>query len=82
MDGGKEVLQALRLHRMAREDKVMRRLREVGSATLESLTSIVYDDVGLERHRWARLTLEAHLIKLVREGRVSERAGIWRPTVP
>ena len=31
-----------------------------------------------DRHPWARLTLEAHLIKLAREGRVGERNGIWR----
>jgi glyoxylase-like metal-dependent hydrolase (beta-lactamase superfamily II) len=31
-----------------------------------------------ERHLWAKLTLEAHLIKLGREGRVSEHNGVWR----
>ncbi len=34
-----------------------------------------------ERHRWARLTLEAHLIKLAREGRVGEHDGVWRTSV-
>jgi hypothetical protein len=41
---------------------------------------VVYDDVAVERHRWARLTLEAHLIKLAREQRAGERDGLWRLT--
>jgi hypothetical protein len=35
--------------------------------------------VPADRHGWARLTLEAHLIKLKREGRVTEQDGNWRP---
>ncbi len=60
----------------------MRCLRTAGSATLEGLTPLVYDDVGIERHRWARLTLEAHLIKLAGEGRVDRRDGLWRTIDP
>jgi glyoxylase-like metal-dependent hydrolase (beta-lactamase superfamily II) len=76
MARGKRVVEMLHAHRMAREDKVLRCLD--GSATIESLTALVYDDVAAERHPWARLTLEAHLIKLAREGRVSEHDGVWR----
>jgi Beta-lactamase associated winged helix domain len=47
-------------------------------ATLDTLTPCVYDDVPADRHGWARLTLEAHLIKLRRDGRVSEQHGSWR----
>jgi glyoxylase-like metal-dependent hydrolase (beta-lactamase superfamily II) len=78
MDGGKEAIAALRAHRVAREDKVLARLKDLTAATIETLTPAVYDDVPAERHVWARLTLEAHLIKLLREGRVAERNGIWR----
>jgi glyoxylase-like metal-dependent hydrolase (beta-lactamase superfamily II) len=74
--GAKNAVQKLRAHRMAREDKVLRCL--AGASTLDSLTAVVYDDVPVERHPWARFSLEAHLIKLVREGRVSEHDGIWR----
>ena len=49
-----------------------------GTATMERLTAAVYDDVPVERHSWARLTLQAHLIKLAREGRVTEHDGVWR----
>ncbi|MDP8983430.1 MAG: MBL fold metallo-hydrolase [Pseudomonadota bacterium] len=77
MERGKEVLAALRAHRLAREDKVMAKLG-CDLVTLEQLTAAVYDDVPPERHSWAKLTLQAHLIKLVRDGRVAEREGRWR----
>ena len=78
MDGGKQVLEALRAHRLAREDKVLRNLAKLSEANLDALIPVVYDDVPADRHQWARLTLQAHLIKLVQEGRVSELNGIWR----
>jgi glyoxylase-like metal-dependent hydrolase (beta-lactamase superfamily II) len=82
MERGKEVLRSLRAHRLAREDKVLGNLRRLAAATLDELTRAVYDDVPVDRHRWARLTLEAHLIKLAREGRASEGGGRWRPAGP
>jgi glyoxylase-like metal-dependent hydrolase (beta-lactamase superfamily II) len=82
MEHGKDVLAALRAHRLAREEKVLRGLRRLTAATLDELTPVVYDDVAVERHRWARLTLEAHLIKLARERRAGERDGLWRLTQP
>lgn len=79
MPHGKAVVQNLRAHRMAREDKVLRCLSSgAGAATLDGLTGAVYDDVPVERHPWARFTLAAHLIKLAREGRVVERDSVWR----
>jgi glyoxylase-like metal-dependent hydrolase (beta-lactamase superfamily II) len=80
MQRGKEVLAALRAHRLAREEKIVRSLERLGGANLDELTPSVYDDVGVERHRWARLTLEAHLIKLARDRRAGERDGVWRLT--
>jgi len=78
MEHGKKVLEALRAHRLARESKVLRNLERLGEAGLDSLVPVVYDDVPADRHPWARLTLQAHLIKLVQEGRISELNGIWR----
>jgi glyoxylase-like metal-dependent hydrolase (beta-lactamase superfamily II) len=76
LERGKQVVELLRAHRLARESKV---LSCIGAgATLEELTPRVYDDVPSERHGWAKLTLQAHLIKLEREGRVGERAGVFR----
>jgi glyoxylase-like metal-dependent hydrolase (beta-lactamase superfamily II) len=82
MERGKEILAALHAHRLAREEKVLASLRGFAAATLDELTPVVYDDVAAERHVWARLTLEAHLIKLAREHRASERDGLWRLTGP
>ena len=72
------MLEALRAHRLAREDKVLRNLRKLREASLDALIPGVYDDVPADRHQWARLTLQAHLIKLAQEGRVDELNGIWR----
>jgi glyoxylase-like metal-dependent hydrolase (beta-lactamase superfamily II) len=77
MQDAKRVISRLRAHRIAREDKVVEKLMR-GAATLDQLTPAVYDDVPAERHEWARLTLEAHLIKLVRDGRVTLHEGGWR----
>jgi len=44
----------------------------------DALVAFVYDDVPCERHGWAKLTLQAHLIKLARESKVREQQGIWR----
>ena len=75
---GKRMLALLRAHRLGREDKILAKMADLGPATLDRLTPAVYDDVPPERHSWAKLTLEAHLIKLVREGRAVEEKGIWR----
>jgi glyoxylase-like metal-dependent hydrolase (beta-lactamase superfamily II) len=72
----KRVVEMLKAHRMARESKVLRCL--AGEATIDDLTAAVYDDVPVDRHQWAKLTLQAHLIKLAREGRVREHDGLWR----
>jgi glyoxylase-like metal-dependent hydrolase (beta-lactamase superfamily II) len=77
MERGKNVLEALRAHRLAREAKVLSGLAGLTEATLDTLTPVVYDDVAADRHAWARLTLEAHLIKLKRDGRVDELNGVW-----
>jgi glyoxylase-like metal-dependent hydrolase (beta-lactamase superfamily II) len=74
---GKRMVEMLHAHRVMREGKVLRCLGGDG-ATLDRLTPRVYDDVPADRHEWAKLTLRAHLIKLEREGRVVEQAGVWR----
>ena len=78
IENAKRTLEMLRKHRLMREAKVIAALREAGGADIATLTPRVYDDVPPERHSWARLTLEAHLIKLLREARVEERSGMWQ----
>jgi glyoxylase-like metal-dependent hydrolase (beta-lactamase superfamily II) len=77
IEDGKKTLQFLRAHRRKRESKVIRCLAAGGARSLDTLTAAVYDDVPPERHRWARLTLEAHLIKLARDGLAVEHGGRW-----
>ncbi len=75
---GKRVLGLLRSHRLARERRLLACLSPLQGANLADLTARVYRDVPVERHRWARLTLEAHLLKLAADGRVSQSNGLWQ----
>jgi glyoxylase-like metal-dependent hydrolase (beta-lactamase superfamily II) len=67
-------------HRLARERKVAEGLQRLGPCDLDQLVAAVYDDVDPALHPWARLSLEAHLIKLQREGSAASGAGgRWSP---
>jgi glyoxylase-like metal-dependent hydrolase (beta-lactamase superfamily II) len=59
-------------HRLAREAKVEAALR-AEPQTIEQLLPIAYADTPRAAWPFARLALEAHLIKLVREGRADEQ---------
>ncbi len=65
-------------HRFVRESMALRALKEMGSATLEALTPVVYDDVPAFKHAWAARSLLAHLNKLKADGAAVEKAGVWR----
>jgi ribonuclease/clavin/mitogillin len=52
-------------------------LSELGRGTLDELLPKVYSDVKPQLLRIARLSLEAHLIKLVRERRAGLDGDIW-----
>ncbi len=77
MDKPQEALERLLLHRLARENKVLNALRAAGTATLEALLPVVYDDVSAHLHPVASRSLLAHLIKLGAEGRLQESRGSW-----
>jgi glyoxylase-like metal-dependent hydrolase (beta-lactamase superfamily II)/8-oxo-dGTP pyrophosphatase MutT (NUDIX family) len=62
-------------HRQAREAKVEQALARAREATLEELLPIVYDDVPAKVHGVAARSLQAHLEKLVAEGRARSSAG-------
>jgi glyoxylase-like metal-dependent hydrolase (beta-lactamase superfamily II) len=64
-------------HRTMREAKVLAELERLRRARLEELLPRVYDDVRPELHPIARLSLEAHLIKLLREGRCERDGESW-----
>jgi len=65
-------------HRLRREAKVLAGLGELGECDTDALVERVYDDVDPSLHPWAKLSLEAHLIKLEREGRAARREQRWR----
>jgi len=65
-------------HRNRREEKIVAAMHTSDAVDLESLTLKVYDDVAPHLLPWARLTLEAHLIKLGRESRATETNEGWK----
>ncbi len=77
------VVEAYVSHRLAREAKVAAALRAAGTATVDELVPVVYDDVDTARHPIARRSLWAHLRKLAGDGRVTaadpdDEATAWR----
>jgi glyoxylase-like metal-dependent hydrolase (beta-lactamase superfamily II) len=72
-----ETIDGVIAHRAKREAKVLAVLGAMGRGTLDELLPKVYNDVRPELLRIARLSLEAHLIKLEREGRAGREAGVW-----
>lgn len=60
-------------HRGMREHKVLAAVRAAGAAgaTVDELVPVAYDDTPRAAWPFARMSLAAHLVKLVREGLVS-----------
>lgn len=77
MDKPQEMIERLVLHRMERENKVLKALRECAPATTEQLLPSVYKDVPGRMHPVAIRSLLAHLLKLQAEGRAREADGLW-----
>ncbi|WP_437631978.1 MBL fold metallo-hydrolase [Sorangium sp. So ce854] len=67
-------------HRLERERRVLAALEGAGEggATLDGLLPVAYADTAPALWPIARLSLEAHLIKLEREGRARRGEGRWR----
>lgn len=78
LENPQAVIEGVIAHRLRREAKVMNALLVAGTASLDDLLPVVYDDVKPELHALARLSLEAHLIKLVEDGRVARDGATWR----
>jgi glyoxylase-like metal-dependent hydrolase (beta-lactamase superfamily II) len=72
-------IDALVRHRLAREARVVEALAALGRASLEALLPAVYHDVASDLHVYARYSLEAHLLKLEREGRARRDGAEWLP---
>jgi glyoxylase-like metal-dependent hydrolase (beta-lactamase superfamily II) len=67
----KKTIEAIIRHRLTREGKVFRRLEEAGSSDLDQLVKLVYDDVSEMLYPIAKFSLQAHLIKLIEEKKVT-----------
>ena len=72
------VIDGVIAHRGRREAKVVAVLNRVGSGSLDELLAQVYDDVRPDLLPIARYSLEAHLIKLRREGRATFTGNRWQ----
>jgi len=63
-------------HRLRREDKVRKAVARAGTdVTVEALLPYAYDDVSKSLYKWAALSLQAHLDKLVEDGALRCEAG-------
>lgn len=77
-----EVERLLR-HRAARESRVLEALAAAGApASAQALLPVVYADVPAAMHPWAALSLQAHLDKLLEDGRVRQDAAGYVLTPP
>lgn len=74
-----ELFQRYVAHRSMREAKVVAALELTGAggASLDALLRVVYADTSLLKWPIARMSLEAHLIKLEREGRARRGGEGW-----
>ena len=70
------VIDGVIAHRARREAKVVAALSRVGRGSLDELLTQVYDDVRPDLLPIARYSLEAHLIKLRREGRATVETSV------
>lgn len=70
-----QAVRALIGHRLARERKVLDAVKAKGSATLQQLLPLVYDDVDPVIHPVAARSLLAHLEKLALDGAVTRGTG-------
>jgi endoribonuclease LACTB2 len=65
-------------HRLAREAKVLAAVVALqGECALDAIVAEAYADTPSAAHALARLSAEAHLIKLAREGKVVRRQERW-----
>jgi glyoxylase-like metal-dependent hydrolase (beta-lactamase superfamily II) len=79
MDQPHRVVDRLLAHRLQRERKVIEALGRLGSATIDELLPLAYDDVPVQRHAMASRSLLAHLRKLQTERRALETGDRWQP---
>ncbi len=70
MANAKVAIEKLIAHRLRREAKVLAAFEKLQSGQTSQLVKLVYDDVDSRLHQLAQESLQAHLIKLVKDGKV------------
>jgi len=73
-----DVLERYVAHRLGREAKVRAALAAVGPAELRALLPVAYADTPPAIWPLAALSLEAHLVKLERDGEAVREGSVWR----
>jgi hypothetical protein len=68
------VLAAYLSHRQQREEAILTAMRR-GAATVADLVAVVYADTPTALHPLAARSVQAHLVKLTREGKVRHSDG-------
>jgi hypothetical protein len=74
----KKTIQSIIRHRLSRENKVLKKLKDFGENTLDNLVKLVYDDVSEQLHPIALYSLDAHLIKLISEKKVEKNNHFYK----
>ncbi len=69
-----EAIQKLIDHRLKREAKVLASFERLRSADVSKLVTTVYDDVDKSLHTLAQRSLQAHILKLVKDGKIPPQA--------
>jgi len=65
-------------HRLLREQQILSAMQQLGAgATIPHMVALIYQDVDPKLHPVAAYSVEAHLIKLEKEGRVERSADTW-----
>lgn len=72
-----DVVEGTIQHRLMRETKTLEKLSAIQPANLDELVKDVYDEVPIFLHSLAKLSLTAHLNKLLVEGKVSVDNDQW-----
>jgi glyoxylase-like metal-dependent hydrolase (beta-lactamase superfamily II) len=74
LEPARPVIEGYIAHRLEREQQILAALRS-GAETVPEIVAGVYRDVAPDLHPVARLSVQSHLLKLEREGRVERRPG-------
>ena len=77
MDNPEKTIDSITRHRLAREAKVLRNLEKHGSQKIDDLLKHVYSDVPEVLFPIAKMSLLAHLIKLIEDKKVNCEKDIY-----